>query len=99
LILDGDSKALKNQMKEIFKDDCFISAYKKSKNKVDFLTEKYGKVQVNPREINLFYLSETRDRIDFNGQKYNVVDKNIQFTEEEILNELKIILKNSVRML
>lgn len=90
LILDGDSRALKTQMKEIFKDELLhFSLHKNSKNKVDLLTEKYGKVQVNPREINLFYLSDTRDRIEFDGQKYNVVDKNIQFTEEEILSELE----------
>lgn len=90
LILDGDSKELKNQMKEIFKDELLhFGLQKTSKNKVDFLTEKYGKVQVNPREINLFYLSETRDRIEFNGQKYIIVDKAIQFTEQEILAELE----------
>lgn len=90
LILDGDSKELKNQIKEVFKDEILhFSLHKASKDKVDFLTEKYGKVQVNPREINLFYLSETRDRIEFNGQKYIIVDKNIQFTEEEILAELE----------
>lgn len=90
LILDGDSKELKNQIKDIFKDELLhFSLYKTSKEKVNFLTEKYGKVQVNPREINLFYLSETRDRIEFDGQKYIVVDKNIQFTKEEILNELE----------
>lgn len=90
LILDGDSRELKSQMKNIFKDELLhFSLYKNSKDKVDFLTEKYGKVQVNPREINLFYLSDTRDRIEFNGQKYSIVDKNIQFTEEEILAELE----------
>jgi bacillithiol biosynthesis cysteine-adding enzyme BshC len=90
LILDGDSKELKNQVKEIFKDELLnFSLNKTSKEKVEFLTEKYGKVQVNPREINLFYLSETRDRIDFDGQKYIIVDKNISFTEEEILSELE----------
>jgi len=90
LILDGDSKELKNQIKEVFKDELLhFSLQKTSKNKVDFLTEKYGKVQVNPREINLFYLSETRDRIEFNGQKYIIVDKGIQFTKEEILAELE----------
>lgn len=89
LIVDGDSKALKNQIKDVFKDELEnFSLHKNSKDKVDFLTAKYGKVQVNPREINLFYLSETRDRIDFDGKNYIVVDKNIQFTKEEILNEL-----------
>lgn len=90
LILDGDSKALKSQIKDVFKDELQnFSLHQNSKAKVDFLTEKYGKVQVNPREINLFYLSETRDRIDFDGEKYFVVDKNIQFTEEEVLTELE----------
>ncbi|SDQ34987.1 bacillithiol biosynthesis cysteine-adding enzyme BshC [Chryseobacterium soldanellicola] len=90
LILDGDSKELKNQIKDIFKDELLhFSLEKTSKEKVDFLTEKYGKVQVNPREINLFYLTETRDRIEFDGKKYIIVDKNIRFTEEEILNELE----------
>lgn len=89
LIVDGDSKELKNQVKDVFKDELENSSlHKNSKDKVDFLTAKYGKVQVNPREINLFYLSETRDRIDFDGKNYIVVDKNIQFTKEEILNEL-----------
>ena len=89
LIVDGDSKQLKNQIKDIFKNELEnFSLHKNSKDKVDFLTAKYGKVQVNPREINLFYLSETRDRIDFDGKNYIVVDKNIQFTKEEILNEL-----------
>ena len=90
LIVDGDSKELKEQMKAIFKDELLnFSLQKTAKDKVDFLTEKYGKVQVNPREINLFYLSDTRDRIEYNGQKYIIVDKAIQFTEEEILAELE----------
>jgi len=90
LILDGDSKELKTQMKETFKDELLnFSLYKESKEKIDFLTEKYGKVQVNPREINLFYLTDTRDRIDFDGNQYIIVDKNRTFTKEEIFEELE----------
>lgn len=90
LILDGDSKELKNQVKDIFKDELInFSLQKSSAEKVDFLTKNYGKVQVNPREINLFYLSETRDRIDFDGEKYTIVDKDIHFTKDEILSELE----------
>ena len=89
LILDGDAKELKNQVKDIFKDELIhFSLHKNSTKKVDFLTEKYGKVQVNPREINLFYLSETRDRIDFDGENYTIVDTDKKFTKEEILAEL-----------
>ncbi|WP_261510915.1 bacillithiol biosynthesis cysteine-adding enzyme BshC [Chryseobacterium paludis] len=90
LIIDGDSKELKNQIKDIFKDEILNSSlYNVSKEKVNFLTGKYGKVQVNPREINLFYFSETRDRIDFDGNKYIIIDKGLQFSREEILNELE----------
>lgn len=90
LILDGDAKELKNQVKDIFKDELInFSLHKNSKNKVDFLTQKYGKVQVNPREINLFYLSETRDRIDFDGENYAIVDTDKKFTQEEIVTELE----------
>jgi len=90
LILDGDSRELKNQVKNIFKDELLHCSLEKiSKEKIDLLTQRYGKVQVNPREINLFYLSDTRDRIDFDGEKYIVIDKNIQFTKEEILAELE----------
>lgn len=90
LILDGDSKELKNQVKDIFKDELInFSLNKSSKEKVDFLTNKFGKVQVNPREINLFYLSETRDRIDFDGENYVIVDTDKKFTKEEVLAELE----------
>ncbi|UOU99021.1 bacillithiol biosynthesis cysteine-adding enzyme BshC [Chryseobacterium daecheongense] len=90
LILDGDSKELKTEIKEVFKDELLhFSLQKISKQKVELLTAKYGKVQVNPREINLFYLSDTRDRIDFDGQQYIVVDKDIQFSQEQIINELE----------
>ena len=90
LIVDGDSKELKNQIKDIFKDELVnFSLQKNSKEKVNFLTKKYGKVQVNPRDINLFYLSETRDRIDFDGKNYIVVDTDKKFTKEEILHELE----------
>lgn len=90
LIIDGDDKALKSQMKETFRDEILNqSLFNSTKQQVEFLSEKYAKVQVNPREINLFYLSDTRDRIDFKNGTYDVVDKNIQFSEEEILKELQ----------
>lgn len=90
LILDGDNKALKNEMVEVFKNELkHFRLQNASKEKVESLTEKYGKVQVNPRKINLFYLTDTRDRIDFDGLKYFVVDKNIEFTPEEIFSELE----------
>lgn len=90
LFIDGDEKALKKQMISLFKDELLdFSLMKKTAKQRDFLTEKYGKVQVNPREINLFYLSDTRDRIVKNGDLYSVLNKDIKWTETELLSELE----------
>ena len=56
LMIDGDDVLLKNQMQNIFKEELVNqTTHHFSQENVKFLTEKYGKVQVNPREINLFY--------------------------------------------
>lgn len=90
LAIDGDSNELKSQMKDLFKDELLNFSLKKTtEKKVEWLTKKYGKVQVNPREINLFYLTETRDRIDFDGRDYFVVDKDLKFSKEDLLSELE----------
>ena len=74
----------------IFKDELIHQRLKnESTKKVDYLTEKYGKVQVNPREINLFYLSENRNRIGFRNGKYHIVDTDKLFSEAEVLAELE----------
>lgn len=91
LVLDGDTRKLKEQMKIIFKDELLNESLKTSTNEiVSLLEEKYHKVQVNPREINLFYLSTSRNRIEKVGDIYRIVDTAIQFTKEEILNELEL---------
>jgi bacillithiol biosynthesis cysteine-adding enzyme BshC len=90
IIIDGDDIALKNKMKNIFKDELLHqSLYKSIKDTVHFISENYEKVQVNPREINLFYLSETRNRIEKSGNLFKVLDTEIQFSESEILEELE----------
>lgn len=48
------------------------------------------KVQAAGRPINLFYLiDDKRERIEFKDGVYSVVDLNIQFTKEAILQELQ----------
>ena len=47
-------------------------------------------VQSEGRELNLFYLKDDlRARIELKGEVYNIVDTNINFTQSEILKELK----------
>lgn len=95
LVIDGDDEALKIQMQDIFKDELLNqTVLTASQSKIDFLKENYGKVQVNPREINLFYLSDTRNRIELRNGLYYVLDKNLKFTQEEILEELEKNPKN-----
>lgn len=90
LVLDGDDARLKSEMKSVFKYELVNqNLFETTQETVQFLTEKYGKVQVNPREINLFYLSESRDRIAFEDEKFVIVGTDRSFSEEEILNELE----------
>ncbi|QCX52958.1 bacillithiol biosynthesis cysteine-adding enzyme BshC [Elizabethkingia sp. JS20170427COW] len=90
LMIDGDDARLKKIMIPIFerelKEEALLNTTKENVNQ---LIHKYGKVQVNPREINLFYLHhQSRNRIEKVEGLYHVVDTDIRFTEEEILQEL-----------
>ena len=90
LVLDADEAKLKAEMKATFKDELIHqNLFETTQETVGFLTEKYGKVQVNPREINLFYLTETRDRIAFEDNQFIIVETEKSFTKEEILAELE----------
>ena len=90
LMIDGDDAELKKQMIPTFKNELQNQSLKKySKNIVEFLEEKYGKVQVNPRDINLFYLSETRNRIEFIDNYFQIVDTDIRFSKDEMFAELQ----------
>lgn len=89
LVLQPDVASLKAKMKNIFRDDLLghtpqaIVAGTNAR-----LSENY-KLQVNPREINLFYLNDgLRNRIDKIGDVYTVDDTQLRFTEEQILKEL-----------
>jgi uncharacterized protein YllA (UPF0747 family) len=86
LMIDGDDKRLKALMKETFQKELTENLlYKSTQKTILDLKQHYGKVQVNPREINLFYLEKTRNRIEFDGEKFVVVDTSLQFSKEEIL--------------
>lgn len=97
LMIDGDHPTLKEQMRDIFSDELKNQSLKKSTQKsIQNLTEKYGKVQVNPRDINLFYLSKTRNRIEYKNNTFHIVDTDLQFTETEILSQIQNISPNAL---
>ena len=72
-----DNPLLKKSMIPYFENELLNHELEKlTENKRAFLKDKYGKVQVNPREINLFYLTDTRNRIVLQNGDYHVLNKN-----------------------
>lgn len=56
---------------------------------IEALSQNY-KVQVNPREINLFYNNTNlRERIVFENETYKVLNTNITWSKNELINHLK----------
>ena len=91
LIIDAQDSGLKKHFIPFAENELLN---KVSNNKTTVSADKLNSlgynVQVNPREINLFYLtSEIRERIIEREGKYYVHETEISFTKEEILEELK----------
>jgi bacillithiol biosynthesis cysteine-adding enzyme BshC len=86
VILDGDSTDLKKQFIPYIKDELL---YQNSNKKVleSIIKLNNYSIQVNPREINLFYIEDNlRERIIHENGNYKVNNTTIEFTEAEILN-------------
>lgn len=95
VILDADEKDLKELFAPVMKSELLEETSFKSVNKTIRDLEKNYKVQVNPREINLFYLGENfRERIVFKDEKYSVINTELSFSKEEILHELELNPEN-----
>ncbi len=89
VIIDGDDKKLKQQFVPFVEDELENQTSYKAVSKTIEALEKDYKVQVNPREINLFYLTdELRERIVLEEDVYKVNNTNISWTKEEILKHL-----------
>ena len=92
--LDGDETSLKQLFIPFIKDELENqTSYKQVSKTISSLKENY-KIQVNPREINLFYLSKnSRERIVFENGVYKVNNTSITFSKSEIL---KAVEENSL---
>jgi bacillithiol biosynthesis cysteine-adding enzyme BshC len=89
LVLIPDNALLKAVMQPIFEEDLLKQTASNIVEKTIQNLSKYYKVQANPRAINLFYLKgDKRDRIEWNGKHYEVLNTTIVFSKEEILKEL-----------
>ena len=89
VIVDGDSKPLKKLFipyvkKELLEQNSFKNVMKTNEQLKDYF------VQVNPREINLFYIEDNlRERIIFEDNNFKINNTNTTFTEAEILAEVE----------
>ncbi|MCF6348914.1 MAG: bacillithiol biosynthesis cysteine-adding enzyme BshC [Flavobacteriaceae bacterium] len=89
VIIDGDDKSLKQQFAPFVKDELENQTSFKAVSRTVKSLEKNYKVQVNPREINLFYLTdELRERIVLEDGVYKVNNTNISWSKLEVLKEL-----------
>ena len=91
VIIDADDHDLKKQFAHIIEED--IIEQHSSKN-IETTNEQLKKlhvhIQVNPREINFFYLRDgLRERIVFEDDLYKVLNTEISFTKEELQKEVQ----------
>lgn len=90
VILDSDHQDLKrlfipNIEKELIEQTAF-----KNVSGTNKILENLGlKIQVNPREINFFYIKEgLRERIVFEDEKFKVNNTDISWSKDEVLKHL-----------
>ncbi|WP_397446348.1 bacillithiol biosynthesis cysteine-adding enzyme BshC [Polaribacter sp. R77954] len=89
VIVDGDDAKLKELFIPFVRDELeHGTSFKAVSKTIERLANNY-KIQVNPREINLFYLGDDyRERIIFENNLYKVNNTEIAFSKDEIFKEL-----------
>ena len=86
VILDADNKELKKRFIPYIKEELFEQTSFKEVSKTVATLEQSYKIQVNPREINLFYLDDNlRERIIYEDGNYNINNTNLSFSKEAML--------------
>ncbi len=90
LILIPDNIELKKQFSSIVKKELIDRFSHFALEKTGDYLRQYYKVQASGREINLFYLTDTkRERIEKEGEGFRVEGLGLFFGEKEILEELE----------
>lgn len=90
IIIDGDDHDLKQLFTPFVKDELQNqTSFNELNATIKKLEENYS-IQVNPREINLFYLGDNfRERIILQNNLYQVNNTDLSFSKEEILKEVE----------
>lgn len=90
VVVDGDDREFKQLFSSVISTDLFEHVPHKLVSETNQQLEKLGfHPQVNPREINLFYLdNQLRARIERQGQEFTVVDSSLRFNRQELTKKL-----------
>ncbi|MGI4806293.1 MAG: bacillithiol biosynthesis cysteine-adding enzyme BshC [Janthinobacterium lividum] len=90
VIIDADDARLKTEFAPIIEADIINQNSFKNISETNKNLEEIGvHIQVNPREINFFYLlNEVRERIVFEDNQYKILNTEIAFSEEELKAEI-----------
>lgn len=90
VIIDGDDVTLKQLFAPFVKTELLNQLSFAKVSETNALLEKEYEVQVNPREINLFYIEDkVRERIVFEDNQFKVNNTKLAFSEKEILELLE----------
>ena len=94
VIVDGDDTRLKQDFAPYIQRECEEQLIQKRSattvGKLKDALQTQMKVQVNPRDINLFYMGVSgRHRLEKTAKGYGVVNTEILFTKKELLNEIQ----------
>ncbi|MGC4039800.1 MAG: bacillithiol biosynthesis cysteine-adding enzyme BshC [Flavobacterium sp.] len=87
VIIDGDDVSLKQLFAPFAKKELLHQTSFKKVSETNAVLEKEYPIQVNPREINLFYIEDNvRERIVFEDNLYKINNTKLAFSEKEILD-------------
>ncbi|MDB5030829.1 bacillithiol biosynthesis cysteine-adding enzyme BshC [Mucilaginibacter sp.] len=92
VIIDADNQRLKRQFAPIIQQDIIEqNSFKNITTTNEELIKLGVHIQVNPREINFFYLKESlRERLVFEDNAYKVLNTELSFAEAELKQEIAV---------
>lgn len=89
VVIDADDSDFKKQFTSVITDDIFNQSTSKIVSATNIEIEKQYSIQVNPREINFFYLTDDyRERIIKTESGFEVNNKGVKFTADEMKTEI-----------
>jgi len=91
VVVDADDHQFKHQFAPVMERDIIEqNSFKNISSTNEKLAQAGVHIQVNPREINFFYLQEgLRERITFEDGQYKVLNTEIAFSEAGLRQEIK----------